>query len=100
MYKMRARRIIKRALRIKDERHAIPDSKYGRRNRMCDCDDFISVAEPLSRSWQKEAVLRRVHPTRVRKGRAVTPRDRSQSNVSATFRFHVAVCRMHKGLST
>lgn len=52
---------------------------------------------PISILAQKEAVLRRIHPARVQKGRVVTPRDRSQSNVSATFRFHVAVYLVHKG---
>lgn len=66
---------------------------------MRDLDDFISWScrAPISILAKKEAVLRRIHPVRVQKGRAVTPRDRSQSNVSATFRFRVAVCRVHKG---
>lgn len=66
----------------------------GARNR----DDFISwLSHPYLDLCKKEAVLRHIHPVRVEKGRAVTPQDRSQSNVSATFRFRVAVRRVHKG---
>jgi len=61
--------------------------------------DFISwLSSPyLDLGKKKEAVLRHIHPTRVQKGRVVTPRDCSQSNVSVTFRFHVAVYLVHKG---
>lgn len=55
------------------------------------------VSSPYLDLGKKEAVLRRIHPVRVQKGRAVTPLDRSQSNVSVTFRFRVAVCLVHKG---
>lgn len=59
----------------------------------------LVAVEPLSRTWQKKRGGPAAYTPRegAQKGRAVTPRDRSQSNVSVTFRFHVAVCRVHKG---
>jgi len=64
-----------------------------------ECDDFISwllSRAPISILAKKRRICS-VYPARIQKGHVVTPRDCSQSNVSATFRVYVAVCRMHKG---
>jgi len=63
-----------------------------------ECDDFISwlpSRAPTSIVVKKRRICSIYTPRGYK--RDVSPRDCSQSNVSATFRVYVAVCRMHKG---